>query len=182
MNKSIFRILLIALMNILFAEDQILWDLGVIIKKDDTNTNDIIKPLISNTKIKPSYVESMQQLNLFDISNITIPSNHIINLLYWNKQYLKLTEYINDNWDMQLISDLDRIIYSDALYQLGQYDQAIDNLKLLSESYPEDEKYFMLALYNKKAGNEQNMVALLKNIIDKHPDCDYMNLAQLQIR
>ena len=182
MNKSIFIILLIALMNILFAEDQILWDLGIVIKKDHTSTSDVIKPLISNTQIKPSYVESMKQLNLFDISSLAIPSNHIINLLYWNKQYLKLTEYVNDNWDIESISDVDRIIYSDALYQLGQYNQAIDNLNLLSESYPKDEKYFMLALYNKKVGNKKDMVALLKNIIEEHPDSDYINLAKLQIQ
>ena len=182
MNKSIFIILLIALMNILFAEDQILWDLGIVIKKDHANTSDVIKPLISNTQIKPSYVESMKQLNLFDISSLAIPSNHIINLLYWNKQYLKLTEYVNDTWDIESISDVDRIIYADALYQLGQYNQAIDNLNLLSESYPKDEKYFMLALYNKKVGNKKDMVALLKNIIEEHPDSDYINLAKLQIQ
>ena len=56
-----------------------------------------------------------------------------------DKQYLKLTEYVNDTWDIESISDIDRIIYADALYQLGQYNQAIDNLNLLSESYPKDE-------------------------------------------
>ena len=40
----------------------------------------------------------------------------------------------------------------------------------------------MLALYNKKAGNEKNMITLLKNIIEGHPDSDYMKLAKLQIQ
>ena len=71
-------------------------------------------------------------------------------------------------------------IIADALYRLGEYDTALIKLRLLSEYYPADEKYFLEALCNKKIGHLSNMNNLLQKIITKYPNSDYMKLAKLQ--
>ena len=181
MNNIIIFIIIIS--NIVWSEDKILWDLGVVIKNNQQNQASMIKPLLSNTQIKPSYSRSIQTVDLIDISTLSIPSHHIINLLSLNKQYVKLTEYVQEHIKKdENLTDVERVVYADALYQLGDYNQGIENLNLLSNIYPIDEKYFILALYNKKAGNITNMVNLLNNIINEYPDSDYYKLAQLQIR
>ena len=48
--------------------------------------------------------------------------------------------------------------------------------------YPLDEKYFTLALYNKKEGNINAMIGLLEQLIHECPKSDYFKLAQLQIK
>ena len=173
---------MIIISNILLSEDKILWDLGVVIKNNQQNQHSMIKPLLSNTQIKPSYGQSMKTLDFLDISTLAIPQNHIINLLSLNKQYAKLTNYIQNIITDGKLTDVERLIYADALYQLGDYNKGIENLNLLSVTYPIDEKYFILALYNKKAGNIKDMVNLLNHIINEYPDSDYYKLAQLQIR
>ena len=181
MNNIIIFIIIIS--NIVWSEDKILWDLGVVIKNNQQNQDSMIKPLLSNTQIKPSYNQSMQSLDLIDISTLSIPSHHIINLLSLHQQYIKLTEYVQQNIKKdEGLSDIERLIYADALYQLGYYKQGIENLNLLSNTYPIDEKYFILALYNKKAGNITDMVNLLNNIINEYPNSDYYKLALLQVR
>tara|TARA_Y100000996_G_C22522355_1_gene642988 strand:+ start:113 stop:667 length:555 start_codon:yes stop_codon:yes gene_type:complete len=181
MNNILIFIIIIS--NIVFSEDKILWDLGVIIKNNQQNQHSMIKPLLSNTQIKPSYGQSMKNLDLLDISTLSIPQNHIINLLSLNQQYAKLAKYIQqDVIKDEELTDVERLIYADALYQLGDYNKGIENLNLLSPTYPIDEKYFILALYNNKAGNIKQMVNLLNDIINKYPDSDYYKLAQLQIR
>ena len=68
MNKII--IFLLHIITLLIAEDKMLWDLGVIIKsKDSGGTNELIKPLIANTQIVPSY-NSTNQLNILIFSTL----------------------------------------------------------------------------------------------------------------
>jgi len=180
-------IFIFSLTTILFGKDKILWDLGIIIQSQHNQaSNNVIKPLISNTQIAPSYKNNAHDINPFDIMDIKMNPSHIIRLLYWNNQYLKLTQYIQKlqtNEDsMYTLQDEQLLIYADALYQIGDYEGGIHNLNLLSENYPSDEKYFALALYNKKAGNIKKMTSLLKNLIIECPDSDYIKLAKLQIR
>ena len=179
-------IFLFSLITLLYAEDKMLWDLGIIIKAENNtpNTkNDIIKPLISNTQIAPLY-KKHDDINPFDIANIKIDPKHLLKLLYLNNQYFELTDYVqkikNINSKFYSFNDEQILIYADALYQIGNYNEAINNLYLLSESYPIDEKYFILALYNKKAGNINSMVKLLNNLITDYPNSDYIKLAKLQ--
>ena len=175
--------LFITCSTVLFSQDIILWDLGVIIKKSP-NENESIKPLISDTQIKPFYKSNIvNNINAIDLSDFKISPKHIINILYWNNQYVKLIEYIKNNiQNIGSLNDSQRLIYADAFYQVGNYSEAINNINLLSEKHPVDEKYFTLALYNKKEGNINAMIGLLEQLIHECPKSDYLKLAQLQIK
>ena len=155
MNKVV--IFLFSFITLLFSEDKILWDLGIIIKSNPSisKENNIIKPLISNTQIAPSYNTN---IDLLSPSNISVESKHIMKILYLSNEYFKLTEYVKitqetNSDDYLVFNDEQLLIYADALSQIGNYNNAINNLNLLSDTFPIDEKYFLLAVYNKKAGN-----------------------------
>ena len=64
MNKIL---LLISCLSFLFSEQKILWDLGVTIK-NEKNENAILKPLISNTQIAPTYTTAINNKQLLDLS------------------------------------------------------------------------------------------------------------------
>ena len=186
MNK-IF-ILILSCLTILLSEDKVLWDLGITIKSKDIpevikNTNDI-KPLIANTQIEPLYKKELK-VDSFKNMNLTIGPKHLVKLLYLNNQYFKLTEYIqnlNSEEAFLTLNDEQLLIYADALYQIGDYNHAIKNIDLLSDDYPIDEKYFLLALYNKKSGNINRSIKLLNSLISECPDSEYIRLAKLQTR
>ena len=183
MNNALRLLIGLLLLNISFSENQNLWDLGIIIEPNNNyldNEKNIIKPLISNTKIKPQYKTSLDP-NLLDEYDAKINPKHKIKLLYWNNEYFRLTQYIKQNQtSMGVMADEQLLIYADALYQLGKYNHAIETLNLLSNKYPVDEKYFLLAQYNKKAGNKEYMLNLLNNLLSEYPDSEYAKLAKLQ--
>ena len=182
MNKIIIIILLIILSSFILAKDKVLWDLGMIIKSDKNQStkNSTIKPLISNTHIMSSYKNS-DNINTAYSPIGSIEFKHIIKLLYIKNQYFELTQYIkNLRKTNNTLNDEQILIYSDALYRLGNYSQAIVAINLLSEDYPLDEKYFTLALYNKKLGNIKNALDLLNNLISKYPNSEYIKLSKLQ--
>tara|TARA_Y100000814_G_C12194729_1_gene355923 strand:- start:129 stop:704 length:576 start_codon:yes stop_codon:yes gene_type:complete len=188
MNKNF--IFIFSFLAFIFSEDKILWDLGVTIKSKDSNfsfkkNTDSIKALISNTQIAPLYKDNFK-INLFDdIITSNIESQHIIKLLYLNNKYFQLTEFIEslkESDQKSILNDEQLLIYSDALSQIGNYNEAILNVNLLSDNYPHDEKYFLLALYNKKLGNINKTITLLNSLISEYPNSEYIKLAKLQTR
>ena len=188
MNKNF--IFIFSFLAFIFSEDKILWDLGVTIKSKDSNfsfkkNTDSIKALISNTQIAPLYKDNFK-IDLFDdIITSNIESQHIIKLLYLNNKYFQLTEFIEslkESDQKSILNDEQLLIYSDALSQIGNYNEAILNVNLLSDNYPHDEKYFLLALYNKKLGNINKTITLLNSLISEYPNSEYIKLAKLQTR
>ena len=116
----------------------------------------IIKPLISNTQITPQY-KSFNKIFELNLAATKLPPSHIIKLLYVSDRYVELIEYVDaicSNKEKINLNDNQIIIYSDAFYRLGKYNEAINSLNTISENYPIDEKYFLLALYNKKLGRK----------------------------
>ena len=97
-----------------------------------------------------------------------------------NSKKMKDISKLSENGDV--LNDNKIIVYSDALYRLGNYNEAIKNLAYLSEIYPADGKYFLLALYNKKLGNINGAVTFLDNLISDYPNSEYYKLAKLQMR
>ena len=83
---------------------------------------------------------------------------------------------------MESFGDNEIFIYSDALYRLGKYNEAINSLNFLSSNHPIDEKYFIQALYNKRLGNITEMNILLNNLISNYPNSEYIKLAKLTYR
>ena len=178
MNK-VFYMLIIS--SFIFSEEKMFWDLGVIVEtKSEIKQSEIIKPLVSNTKITPKY-NSMNNFNILNFNSNSINQKHIIKLLYFSERYFELTEFIKQLKTTKLTDD-EIFIYSDALYRLGKYKKAIKNLNLLSSKYPGDEKYFLLALYNKKSGNKNEAKRLLNKLILNYPNSEYFKLAKLQTR
>ena len=173
----------ISMITILIPNNTILWDLGVSIKSSDNSENNIIKPLISDTQIIPEYSKNTT-IHKFDILSSNLSHDYIIKILYFSDRYAELVEYFDTIFSKQkkVIEDKYTIIYSDALYRLGKYDDAINSIHEISLNYPEDEKYFILALYNKKIGNTKQAAAYLNNLISKYPDSEYYKLAKLQIK
>ena len=178
MSKII--IFLLSITTLLIAEDKMLWDLGIVIKSKEYENNNIIKPLISNTQIMPSY-KKIEKTDFLSISELSIKPKHIIKLLSLNNEYFKLIEYVK-NMENQSdeLNDQHLFIYADALYQINNYNDAIKNINLLSDNYPIDEKYFILALYNKKAGNTEITKDILNKLINEYPKSEYIKLAKLQ--
>ena len=107
----------------------------------------------------------------------------IIKILYVSERYVELAEYFHNIYgEEKSFTDIDRMIYSDVLYRLGKYKEAINSLEFISEDYPIDEKYFLLALYNKKTGNIHATNIYLDNLISDCPDSEYYKLAKLQYK
>ena len=167
-------------LTFIFGQTKILWDLGVTITNQQDMQDGIVKPLIADTQIEPTY-KNIYNKNLIDFQNSTIPPKHTIKILYISERYFELSNYIKSINNQHLLSDDEIIIYSDSLYRLGLYDDAIICLNNLSSNYPDDEKYFTLALYNKKQGNVENMMELLNQLIQNYPNSDYIKLAELQL-
>ncbi len=82
--------------------------------------------------------------------------------------------------ESEALNDEQRFIYADALYQINNYQDAINHIKQLSNHYPLDEKYFTLALYNQKAGNKYIAKTFLDKLIVECPNSEYFKLAKLQ--
>ena len=183
MNNKIILIVL-SLTTLLFSDDKLFWDLGVVIKSNNNkivkNNNSLIKPLTANTQLVPSYKKT-ENMDFSNISILPLDKKHLIKLLYLINEYFSLTKYIQEleknNVDL---SNEQIIIYSDALYRIGNYEQAINIINLLSDDYPGDEKYFKLAIYNKKNGDLTSMVKLLNDLILEYPNSEYIKLAKLQ--
>ena len=170
--------IIISFFSVLFSQEKIFWDLGVVIKDSKKQqTQNIIKPLISNTQISPVY-KNHEDSNLFDLTTSNLSSNHIVKLLYISERYFELAKYV-ENLDLtgNSLNDDEILIYSDSLYRLGNYDKAIMWLNQLSEDYPNDEKYFVLALCNKKLGKLDDMTILLEKLISNYPNSEYIKLA-----
>ena len=173
----------ISMITILIPNNTILWDLGVSIKSSDNSENNIIKPLISDTQIIPEYSKNTT-IHKFDILSSNLSHDYIIKILYFSDRYAELVQYFDTvfSQQVQVFEDQYTIIYSDALYRLGKYDAAINSINQVSSEYPKDEKYFMLALYNKKIGNMNQVTTYLNNLIAECPDSEYYKLAKLQIK
>ena len=169
-------------MTFLISKDKIFWDLGVTIHSEKNMQGEkIVKPLIANTQIAPQY-KTLDNMSKLSLMTSGLSPNHIIKLLYVSERYAELVEYVK-NLPMQktpLLDDNQTMIYADALYRLGEYEQAINSLNAMSELYPIDEKYFLLALYNKKLGNIDSMSTYLNNLISNYPNSEYFKLAKLQ--
>jgi len=169
--------------SLIFNQDKIFWDLGVIVKPKVQLNQNSIKPLIANTQIAPTY--KINDFNLFDLTKTNLYPKQIIKLLYVKERYAELVEYvdnINTKSEENQLKDSEIFIYSDALYRLGKYNKALSNLNTLSTNYPLDQKYFVEALYNKKLGNIKQMNILLNKIMSVYPDSEYMKLAKLQYK
>jgi len=187
MNRNF--IFIFSFLAFIFSEDKILWDLGIVIKSKEAhslveNNIDSIKPLISNTQIEPSYKDDMK-IDLLDEMTLNIESQHIIKILYLNNKYFRLTKFIKTlkkSDQSTILNDEQLLIYSDALSQIGNYNEAILNVNSLSDNYPNDEKYFLLALYNKKLGNINKTITFLNSLIAEYPNSEYIKLAKLQTR
>ena len=112
-----------------------------------------------------------------------LEKDDIIKILYVSERYVELVEYFHNIYgEEKSFTDIDRMIYSDVLYRLGKYKEAINSLEFISEDYPIDEKYFLLALYNKKTGNIHAANVYLDNLISDYPGSEYYKLAKLQYK
>ena len=179
MNKLL---VLLIILTFTFAEDVILWDLGVRIQSNPIHKSNVIKPLISDTQIMPKYRESTN-IKEFNLLNSNLSQNYIIKILYVSERYVELAEYFHHIYkEEKTFNDIDRIIYSDVLYRLGKYEKAINSLEFISEEHPIDEKYFLLSLYNKKLGNIEASSVYLDNLISNYPESEYYKLAKLQFK
>tara|TARA_Y100001970_G_C14187481_1_gene833416 strand:- start:385 stop:930 length:546 start_codon:yes stop_codon:yes gene_type:complete len=177
MNKIL---ILFSILSCIYSEQKILWDLGIIINpENENNRSNMIKPLISDTKILPQYKKENKSF-ISDITKSNIPYNHIVKLLYLSDRYVELVAYIEAHPESSY-SDETLYIYSDALYRLGHYNKAITIIESITNNYPNDTKKFLLALYNKKLGNKQAEQEILKKLISEHPNSEYVKLAKLQL-
>tara|TARA_B110000116_G_C16702880_1_gene520702 strand:- start:148 stop:684 length:537 start_codon:yes stop_codon:yes gene_type:complete len=175
MNKYL---ILLFMLTTIFSKDIILWDLGVSILSDQENIT-VIKPLISDTQIIPEYNKNIN-IPKFNILTSNLSENHIIKVLYCSDRYAELVQYLNDK--NETLDDQHLLVYADASYRLGNYEEAVNTLSIISDDYPLDEKYFLFALYNKKSGNIKIATKYLNDLITEYPNSEYYRLAKLQVR
>ena len=116
MNKLLISLIIL---TFTFADEVILWDLGVRIKSNTTYNKNMIKPLIADTQIMPIYRESAY-IKEFDLLSSDLPKNYIIKILYISERYVELADYFDHVYkEEKTLNDVDRIVYSDVLYRLG---------------------------------------------------------------
>lgn len=74
---------------------------------------------------------------------------------------------------------------ADCFFQLGEYGEALGTLaaiKPLFSSDKQDDAMVLTGLVYRQLGNEPEAIQAFANIIDYHPDSEYLKLAQMELR
>jgi len=204
----ILGIHLIFLSSSLVAEDAIyLWDLGMKINIE-SQVNEKVNPtkevlvgdgekkfaVLAKRHVRPKYVNIDLKNNSKKASVISQKDFSTLNYIekyYLGKKYfasgrfpeaIKLFELVDfsqlsANQKIQLIQ-----LHADALFNLGNYVRIVNILTENKEYDLNDELLFLLGMSSTELGNKKIALNAFNEIIEKHPNSDYQNIAKLQLR
>ena len=197
-------VLLFVFCTFSIADDSIyLWDLGVKIdsqpkavinvkmttenvdKKYAALTKRHVNPTIVNVELKigaegtktqfSQQFSTLNYLEQYKLGNNFFTSGRYV-------EAIKLLEMV----DFTLLSKKQKIrlvqLHADALFNLGQHNRVVNILTENKEYDLNDELLFLLGMSSTKMGNKQTALHAFNEIIENHPNSEYLNISKLQVR
>ena len=196
-------------LGILFSEERVLWDFGVVIKKSEKiagSSQNFVKKKQSNTKINavisdpfippvksthpsllPNHIAYQQQDFNFEL-NPEMKLNQVFLLTgknYLQKNY-KSVIVILKQVDLTQLPDNERhdLEYwlADAFYQTGEYSKAQEIVTSALEKNESDRLCLLLAMIYESQGNHKKAKKQYLNLVIQYPNSDYISSARIKFR
>ena len=196
-------------LGILFSEERVLWDFGVVIKKSEKiagSSQNFVKKEQSNTKINavisdpfippvksthPSlllnHIAYQQQDFNFEL-NPEMKLNQVFLLAgkkYLQKNYRSVIVILKQV-DLTQLPDNERhdIEYwlADAFYQTGEYSKAQEIVTSALEKNENDRLCQLLAMIYESQGNHKKAKKQYLNLVAQYPNSDYISSARIKFR
>ena len=214
MDKKFVLCLCVGLsFSMIFSENDILWDFGVIIDSYDYHNiskdnphqfpakqrgNQIkINAVISDPFIPPvksslsSYGSSTFNNNMPNNMTVLHFENNIFQIsneakkYYFKKNYIHVLELLQGRdltgLTQQHSQDLE-YLFSESLYQTGEYNKARDQVLSLLNQNETERLYFLLAMIYESLGDNNKAKEYYLNLITQYPESDYAVSAQIKSR
>tara|TARA_B100000945_G_C20419316_1_gene616916 strand:+ start:677 stop:1291 length:615 start_codon:yes stop_codon:yes gene_type:complete len=190
--------LLISMISIVLCNDHVLWDMGMVIKNEqssskkliDQKTNNIQKEaLISPTFIEPtkhSISTNFIKVNIFEpIVNSTNKERIIkkLNENYLNENYLNIIKMIDKSDITNLnINEQNNLKYllADAYFKVGNYNNSIKIITDVLKQYPEDRFYILHGMILEYKGERKNAKKQYNKIITDYKKSEYYLTAKIK--
>jgi tetratricopeptide (TPR) repeat protein len=196
-------------LGILFSEEYVLWDFGVVIKKSEKiagSSQNFVKKEQSNTKINavisdpfippvksthpsllPNHIAYQQQDFNFEL-NPEMKLNKVFLLTgkkYLQKNYRSVIVILKQV-DLTQLPDNERhdLEYwlADAFYQTGEYSKAQEIATSALEKNENDRLCLLLAMIYESQGNHKKAKKQYLKLATQYPNSDYISSARIKFR
>ncbi|MEE2858962.1 MAG: tetratricopeptide repeat protein [Candidatus Neomarinimicrobiota bacterium] len=192
--KNKFYFIFLITFQLFSQENNILWDLGVIIEAPKKKLNETPngRALISNSFISPTYKSNKKTTTTFEnIYHNQFPKNDIkqiktiITKLTIKELYQPIIDLIRElNLDDFQANELHEINYwlANAFLNTGQYEMAENILLNNSQNENDDKSNFLLATIFEHQNKRKKAQKEYLNFIKKYPNSDYKMSALIKAR
>ena len=196
-------------LGILFSEERVLWDFGVVIKKSEKiagSSQNFVKKEQSNTKINavisdpfippfksthpsllPNQIAYQQQDFNFEL-NPEMKLNQVFLLTgkkYLQKKYQSVIAIL-EQVDLTQLADNERhdLEYwlADTFYQTGEYSKAQEIATSALEKNENDRLCLLLAMIYESQGNHKKAKKQYLKLVTQYPNSDYISSARIKFR
>ena len=196
-------------LGILFSEERVLWDFGVVIKKSEKiagSSQNFVKKKQSNTKINavisdpfippvksthpsllPNHIAYQQQDFNFEL-NPEMKLNQVFLLTgkkYLQKKYQSVIAIL-EQVDLTQLAHNERhdLEYwlADAFYQTGEYSKAQEIATSALEKNENDRLCLLLAMIYESQGNHKKAKKQYLKLATQYPNSDYISSARIKFR
>ena len=196
-------------LGILFSEERVLWDFGVVIKKSEKiagSSQNFVKKEQSNTKINavisdpfippvksthpsllPNHIAYQQQDFNFEL-NPEMKLNQVFLLTgkkYLQKKYQSVIAIL-EQIDLTQLAHHERhdLKYwlADAFYQTGEYSKAQEITTSALEKNESDRLCLLLAMIYESQGNHKKAKKQYLKLVTQYPNSDYISSARIKFR
>lgn len=201
---NFINILLLSLVGFCLADDEVLWDMGMVIKEKEkisqsgstlNENNTRMNAVRTNPYIPPVRVSQryshIKKFN-YDFKHIDMISAEnkkqifldIANCIL-NKNYLAVIKML-DGTDFSRLSFNDRSDFeyrlADAFFKTGKLAKALDITKVAMNKFKEDRFYMLLAMVYEAQGNKEKARGIYQQIIRDYPNGNYFLTAKIKSR
>ena len=192
--KNKFYFIFLITFQLFSQENNILWDLGVIIETPKKNLNETPngRALISNSFISPTHKSNKNTSTTFkNIYHNQFPKNDIkqiktiITKLTIKELYQPIIDLIRElNLDDFQANELQEINYwlANAFLNTGQYEMAENILLNNFQNENDDKSNFLLATIFERQNKRKKAQKEYLNFIKKYPNSDYKMSALIKAR
>ena len=196
-------------LGILFSEERVLWDFGVVIKKSEKtvgSSQNFVKKEQSNTTINavlsdpfippvksthpsllPNHIAYQQHEFNFKL-NPEMSLNQVILLTgknYLQKNYQSVIAIL-EQVDLTQLADYERhdLEYwlADAFYQTGEYSKAQEIATSALEKNENDHLRLLLAMIYESQGNHKKAKKQYLKLVTQYPKSDFFSSARIKFR
>tara|TARA_B100000029_G_scaffold273671_1_gene268443 strand:- start:5487 stop:6101 length:615 start_codon:yes stop_codon:yes gene_type:complete len=190
--------LLISIVSIVFCNDHILWDMGMVIKNEQSNNKKLIDQKTNNIQkdglISPTFIPPTKHSTSSNNIKVSI-SEPIVNSINKERIIKKLNEnYLNENY-LNIIKMIDKsnltnlnineqnnlkYLLADAYSKVGNYNNSIKIITDVLKQYPEDRFYILYGMILESKGERNNAKKQYNKIINDYKQSEYYLTAKIK--